>query len=94
MGDQIAAVVVQQGMSTLGSWITGHQWVGSEHRERIRAPKETLRNSEIKYDLGGPGERNAFTKAAPRIATKTVEAPGRGEAADWYETANAVHVSF
>ena len=74
-------------MSTLGSWIAGHYWVGEEHRERIRALKSTIRNSEIKYDLGGTGERNAFTKAALRIATKIVEAPRSGEVADWYECA-------
>ena len=86
--DQMAAIAVQQGMSTLGSWISKHQWVGSGYRDRIRALKETIRNSEIKYDLEGPGQRNAFTKAAPRIAIKIEETPESRELADWYRGAD------
>ena len=71
--DHLAAIAVQQGMNALSSMHCGTEWVPQVYLDRIHRLK--VKGLPIKYDLGKPGEGSAFTKAAPRLATKTEDTP-------------------
>ena len=72
--DHLAAIAVQQGMSLPSAVIKQHEWVQQVYLDHIRRVKE-LKGLPIVYDVNKPCERNAFTKAPPRIAVKTEDTP-------------------